>query len=158
MASQRPPPYRLPNLVVHFPKDLLGDGVLVEVRPASQQRIQGCNQVRLSRRAGCLYESSGSAQESDDALSGGFRQNLAVPVLAYIVSEEVEALSDMRNASLLLREFQASGAEEIRDQRSDLGLQQLFRAPGDDEVSRPGAALENGSSDGLSQRSEQESR
>jgi hypothetical protein len=136
MTPQRPSPYRLPNLVVHSPEDFLGDRVLVKVCPASQQRIQGYNQVRLSRRLVCLYESSGSAQKADDTLSRGLRQNLAVPVLTYIVPEKVEALFDMSYAGLLLREVQSSDAKKLRNQRLYFVLQQLFRASGDDEVIR----------------------
>src|SRR5713101_2350098 len=129
----RPPPYRLPNLVVHCSKDWLGDRVPVEVRPTAQQRIQRCNQVRLGRRPVSLYESSDSAQETDDTLPRGFGQELAVSVPAYIMSEEVEALFDMDDAGLLLREFQPSDAKKIHDQRFDFILQHLFRAAGDDE-------------------------
>src|SRR6266851_669571 len=69
MASLRPAPYRLPNLIVHCSKDLPCDRVPVKVRPAAQQRIKGCNQVRLGRRTVSLYEFSDSAEQADDRLS-----------------------------------------------------------------------------------------
>ena len=101
--------------VVRCSKDWFGDRVPVEVRPAAQQRIQSCNQVRLGRRPVSLYESSDSAQETDDTLPRKFGQELAVSVPAYIMSEEVEALFDMADAGLLWREFQPSDAKKIRD-------------------------------------------
>ena len=62
-----------------------------------------------------------SVQQSFNALQRWFDEQFAV-VLAYILSEEVESIVDMCDVGLLVRQFQASFAQELFDERFDLVL------------------------------------
>jgi len=72
-------------------------------------------------------------QERLYVVLGGLDQDLA-PVLAHVLSEEIEPLVDVRNDCFLLREFQPSFGHEGFYQGLHLLFQHFFRCTGDDEV------------------------
>src|SRR5207253_391349 len=73
------------------------------------------------------------SQEREDALLGRRDEELAA-ILAEVKPEEIEAVVDMRDDRLLPGKLETSLSQERCHDGLDLVLQELFGAPGDDEI------------------------
>src|SRR5579863_1366767 len=133
VSTPRPAPERLPNVVIHHRVRPLCDDVSMVVRPATDHGVEQTDQSLLLHRAVLPDYLSNILQERVHVPGRRFNQKLAA-VFAYILSEKVEALRDMRDSGLLLRELKTTFGEEGLDARFDFRLQQLFRGAGNNEV------------------------
>ena len=92
------------------------------VRPAPDQWVEQTDQGFLLHRAVRPDRLSNIFQERFYVFGRRFNQKLAA-VFAYILSEKVEALRNMRDSGLLLRELKTPFGEEGLDARFDFLLQ-----------------------------------
>ena len=105
MSSFGPAPCHTPDRVVDVAEDLLADDMAVVVAPAPDDRVETTNQGILRQADAGLEDVPNLLLYRRDTGLGRFDEQLAV-VLADIEAEEVEALIDMDDSGLLLREFQ----------------------------------------------------
>ena len=112
--------------------------MLVVVRPAPDDRVQGVDQFLLCARPigfhqvrdfgpeGCLIRPGGPLQQPLFSFS----------VLSEVPPEKIESVPDVRDPGLFRREGQAPLRHECFDQRLDLLFQELSRVSRDDEIVR----------------------
>ena len=133
MPSPCPLPQDLEDGGVYGAKGFLTGVVSVIGSPSPDNRIEQTDQVfDLCLLVG-LDDSSDLLQERVHVLAGRLGDVFAV-VLAYMVSEEIEAVVYAGDDCLFLREFQPAFLHELLHEGFDLTFQQLFRGAGDDEV------------------------
>src|SRR5215210_7379817 len=119
--------------MVYFTEGPFADDVPVIVRPPPDDRVQVRYQFADVELLVGLNKASDFTQEGFGVLPGRLDDELAV-VPAYILSEEVEPVLDMRDSGLLRRESQSAWLQEVLDQRHDFFQQHFFRRAGDEEV------------------------
>src|SRR5580698_4886351 len=100
VPALRPSPQQVPEDIPNFPKRRTRFDVTVIVSPTSDNRIKLPNQVLLFCGAIRANLTTYLFQEGVQVLLGGRNQELAA-ILAQVLSEEVEALFDMRDAGFL---------------------------------------------------------
>ena len=133
VSTSRPTPKRLPDVVIHLSVHRLCDDVPMVIGPAPDLGIEQINQGFLLRRAVRPDGLSNVIQKRLHVFGRRLDEKFAA-VFAYILSEKVEALGDMRYLGLLFGELKTPLGEECLDERLDFLLQQLFRVSGNNEV------------------------
>jgi hypothetical protein len=135
MSASGPPPECAPDFVVRPVERLFGRAVLVVVGPATNDGVQQANQQGLADRFVRVDDSPDFLQERVRVLLRWFHEWFAI-VATEVLSEEVEAFVDVREACLVGGERQPSFFQERFDQGTHFIFQQLLRVAGDDEVVR----------------------
>src|SRR3954451_3998464 len=105
MPSDDPPAHGLVNGTVDGGKDLLADHMSVIARPAPDHGIEHADQLSDRDLLVVFDDCSNLLQKGLHVLLGRLDEQLAV-VLTYILAQKIKPVLDMRNAGLLLREFQ----------------------------------------------------
>lgn len=94
--ASRPLPQHFPDRMVHEVKGLLGDGVPVIVRPATNDRVQKMDQVLLGGRSVGIHHVRYFGPEGCTICLGGLLQQCSsFPVFSEVPSEEIKTLSDV---------------------------------------------------------------
>ncbi len=101
MPLQSPLPQRFEDGVIDLTEDALADHMTVIHRPTAQHSIEICYQLPCWIRLRLLYDLPNLLKKRMDVLLGRLDQQLTVTVTANVLTEEVEALLDMRDDRLL---------------------------------------------------------
>ena len=127
-ARQPPPQQR-----VEFAERLLGDHRSVVLSPASQDRVQQLDEVRLLHRLMRHHDLPDLAVERFHVLLARLDQQDS-RVLPEIPAQEIEPLVDVRDSRLRRRQSQPSLCEERFHPWPHFALQEVFRRSCDHEV------------------------
>ena len=95
-----PLPYHLKDGTIYILKDFLTDHMLVIPGPSSNERVEQQDQISGCGSLVFLHDFSDFFQERFHVLLGRFDNELTV-VLAYMLSEKVEAVFNMCNEGFL---------------------------------------------------------
>src|SRR6266702_5475308 len=116
-----PLPQHLKDGTVYILKDFFAHHMLMIPCPSSNERVEQQDQVTSSGSLMVLDHFSDFFQKRFHVLFRRLDDELAV-VLAYMLSEKVEALVDMRNKGFLRRECSPSFLHELLHERFDFLL------------------------------------
>src|SRR5665213_3255805 len=100
MSALRPSPEQVPEVILDLPKRRTRFDVAVIVSPTTDNRIELPDQMLLFRGTIRANLTTHLFQEGVQVLLGGFNQELAA-ILTQVLSKEIEALFDMRDAGFL---------------------------------------------------------
>jgi hypothetical protein len=114
-------------------KDLLADHMSVIARPAPDHGIEHADQLSDCDLLVVFDDCSNLLQKGLNVLLGRLDEQLAV-VLTYILAQKIKPILNMRDAGLLLWEFQPARVQKCFEQRQDFVFELLLWASRDDEV------------------------
>jgi hypothetical protein len=132
-------PYHVIDGVIHGAKDLFADNMPVIVGPTSNEGVELVYQCPGIYRFIRLYDVPNLVEECLDILLRRRYQQLALftrLVLAHMLAQEIKPVLNLREACLLLREFQPPLPQELLDEGFDFVFQHHLRAASDNEVVR----------------------
>ena len=121
MSSSCPSPQDFEDEVIYGAEDCLADHVPMILNPTPYDGIEQPYQVLGFGLQVGLHDVSDFPHEHLDALEGRLDEQFAV-VLAYVLSEKIEPILDVRDDGFLRREFQTTLPEESLYQRFDDGF------------------------------------
>jgi len=133
VSPTSPLPQAVEDGLVDFRERGLRGAVPVIVCPSPDNGVEHPYQVSGTHLFMGLDDSSDFSQECFNIPFGRPGKELAV-VLAYVPSEEIKSLFDVRNPGLLQGEFQTPRLKELNDERFDFIFQHVFSPAGYDEV------------------------
>ena len=103
MSLQCPLPQRLEDGVINTAEDAFALYMAVVQGPTAYDAVEFCDQLPRRSRLRSSDDFTDFIQKSPDILAGRFDQQLAIAVPPQVLSEEVQALFDMRGLCLLRR-------------------------------------------------------
>ena len=136
MSLPTPVPDQPEDPSIHFGKGAFARCMTVVHRPALDLLIQAPDQVARRLAARIVERCLDLGQERLDAPLRWLDQDLAVAKAPHRLSQEVEAVGDMRDPGLLVGEFETPLAQEVFHERLDFTAQEDPRCARDDEVIR----------------------
>src|SRR5258708_2130971 len=116
-----PLPEHLKDGTIYILKDFLAHHMLVIPCPPANERVEQQDQISRCGSLVLLHDLSDFFQERFHVLLGRFDNELPI-VLAYMLSEEVEAIFNMRHEGFLSREGQSSFPHELLHEGFDFVL------------------------------------
>src|ERR1041385_7844254 len=106
MPTPRPSPGHSEDDVVQSPEGLFAGGMSMIVCPPPDYRVEANDHLACRLLSTRPQELSDTAEQCSHALLRRACEDLAVPVLAHVLPEELEPFAHVHGPGLLPREFQ----------------------------------------------------
>ncbi len=137
VSSFGPPSYELIDGTVYRVERVLTYHMLVILRPSSNDRVESPNEFSSGDGFVFLHDAPKFLQVGLYRLLGWFHQQFGLFsrfVLAYVLTQKVKSLFNMRDDGFFWGQFESSFAHEVLHKRFHLLFEQFFRCPCDQKV------------------------